>query len=136
VVWLRDKLKELNKIGVSLAIDNFGRGNSSFSTFRYLPFSEIKLDPSFTQGCDSNKGNARICQSMIQIAHSFDCSAIATGIEEPEDARKITMLGCDIGQGFLFGKPMTEQQLITMVKEGRALSKSFYRPTVAARLSA
>jgi EAL domain-containing protein (putative c-di-GMP-specific phosphodiesterase class I) len=125
VTVLREKFNELGKYGISLAIDNFGRGNSSFSLFRYLPFSEIKIDPSFVQGCASNAGNANVCKSMIQIAHNFSRSAVAVGIETSEDAKALVELGCDLVQGYMFGKPMTERQLITMVTTGRAQSKDF-----------
>jgi EAL domain-containing protein (putative c-di-GMP-specific phosphodiesterase class I) len=125
VTILREKFHELEKHGISLAIDNFGRGNSSFSLFRYLPFSEIKIDMSFVQGCASNAGNANVCKSMIQIAHNFARKAVAVGIETGEDAQELANLGCDIAQGFIFGKPMTDRKLMTMVTAGRAQSQNF-----------
>ncbi len=125
VVAVRDQFQELQKCGVKLAIDNFGRGNSSFAALRYLPFTEIKIDPSFVQNCAANKGNARICKSMTQFAHNFERTVAAVGIETIEDAQAIMGLGCNIGQGYIFGKPMTEQQLITMVMTGREKSETF-----------
>jgi len=125
VVTVRERFQELRKYGVSLAIDNFGRGNSSFAALRYLPFSELKIDPSFVQSCGGNKGNARICKSMIQFAQNFERSATAVGIETIEDAQAIMGLGCHFGQGYIFGKPMTDQQLVTMVRAGREKSDSF-----------
>jgi EAL domain-containing protein (putative c-di-GMP-specific phosphodiesterase class I) len=125
VVPVRDRFQELRKYGVSLAIDNFGRGNSSFAALRYLPFAELKIDSSFVQSCAGNKGNARICKSMIQFAQNFERSATAVGIETIEDAQAIMGLGCHFGQGYIFGKPMTDQQLVTMVRTGREKSDSF-----------
>ena len=125
VVAVRERFQDLQKYGVSLAIDNFGRANSSFAALRYLPFAEIKIDPSFVQNCAGNKGNARICKSMIQFAQNFERTATAVGIETVEDAQAIMGLGCNIGQGYIFGKPMTEQQLVTMVMTGREKSESF-----------
>jgi len=122
---LKSRIPGLHQAGVSVAIDNFGRGNSSFGIFKELPFSEIKIDPSFVQGCASNAGNANVCKSMIQIAHNFSRSAVAVGIETSEDARTLVELGCDLVQGYIFGKPMTDSQLITMVTTGRAQSKNF-----------
>jgi EAL domain-containing protein (putative c-di-GMP-specific phosphodiesterase class I) len=120
ITILREKFQELGKYGISLAIDNFGRGNSSFALFRYLPFSEIKIDTSFVQGCASNAGNANVCKSMIQIAHNFARKAVAVGIETSEDAQELVNLGCDIVQGYIFGRPMTDRQLMTQVAAGRA----------------
>ena len=125
VVPVRDRFQDLRKYGVSLAIDNFGRSNSSFAALRYLPFTELKIDPSFVQNCAGNKGNARICKSMIQFAQNFERSATAVGIETIEDAQAIMGLGCHFGQGYIFGKPMTDQQLVTMVRTGREKSDSF-----------
>jgi EAL domain-containing protein (putative c-di-GMP-specific phosphodiesterase class I) len=125
VVAVRERFQDLQKCAVSLVIDNFGRANSSFAALRYLPFSEIKIDPSFVQNCAGNKGNARICKSMIQFAQNFERIATAVGIETVEDAQAIMGLGCNIGQGYIFGKPMTEQQLVTMVMTGREKSESF-----------
>jgi EAL domain-containing protein (putative c-di-GMP-specific phosphodiesterase class I) len=128
IVMLREKFHELEKYRISLAIDNFGRGNSSFSVFRYLPFSEIKIDPSFVQGCANNKGNASVCKTMIQLAHNFSSEAAAVGIETSEDAHELTWMGCDIGQGYRFGRPMSDQRLITMLTTGRSESENFYKP--------
>jgi EAL domain-containing protein (putative c-di-GMP-specific phosphodiesterase class I) len=125
IVVLREIFGELEKHRVSLAIDNFGRANSSFAVFRYLPFSEIKIDASFVQGCASNKGNANVCKSMIQLAHNFSRKASAVGFEAPDDAQELKALGCDLGQGYLFGRPMTEQQLIAMLTTGRAEHRDF-----------
>jgi EAL domain-containing protein (putative c-di-GMP-specific phosphodiesterase class I) len=125
VVVLREIFGELEKYGVSLAIDNFGRGNSSFAVFRYLRFSEIKIDSSFVQGCASNKGNANVCKSMIQLAHNFGRKAAAVGIEASDDAQELKALGCDLSQGYLFGRPMTEQQFVAMLTTGRAKRRDF-----------
>ena len=130
ITVLREKFHELEKYGISLGIDNFGRGHSSFAVFRYLPFAEIKIDASYVQGCADNRGNASVCKSMIQIAHNFSRSAAAVGIETSADAHELTGMGCDIGQGHLFGKPMTEQGLITMLMRGRRESKNFYKSSV------
>jgi EAL domain-containing protein (putative c-di-GMP-specific phosphodiesterase class I) len=127
---LRDRLQELARYGVSLAVDNFGRGNSSFAMFRYLPFSEIKIDQSFVQGCASNKGNAGVCRGMVQLAHNFSRHAVAVGVETDEDARALAGFGCDLAQGYIFGKPMLDRQLMTMVAAGRAQSASFCNTNV------
>jgi EAL domain-containing protein (putative c-di-GMP-specific phosphodiesterase class I) len=117
---LKSRFAGLHQAGVSLAIDNFGRGNSSFGLFKELPFAEIKIDRSFVQGCSIDKGNANICKTMIELAHNFGSKASAVGIETSEDARKLTDLGCDSGQGYLFAKPVTEQELMAMVMAARS----------------
>jgi EAL domain-containing protein (putative c-di-GMP-specific phosphodiesterase class I)/ActR/RegA family two-component response regulator len=130
ITVLRDKLQELAPYGVSLSVDNFGRANSSFAMFRYLPFSEIKIDTSFVQGCSSNKGNSNVCKSMIQLAHIFSRHAAAVGVETAEDAKELANLDCDIAQGYVFGKPMRDRHLMTMVAAGRAQSANFCNTTL------
>jgi EAL domain-containing protein (putative c-di-GMP-specific phosphodiesterase class I) len=119
---LKSRIAGLHQAGVSLAIDNFGRGNSSFGIFKELPFSELKMDQSFVQGCADNQGHANICKSMIELAHNFGSKATAVGIETSEDVRKLVELGCDSGLGYLFAKPMTEQELMGMVMAARGKS--------------
>ena len=125
VTALREKLGPLESLGAALSIDNCGRGNSSFATFRYLPFWELKIDLSLVQGCAGNKGNGSICKSMVQIAHNFSRSATAVGLETAADAAEVTQFGCDIAQGHLFGPPMSERQLLAMITAGRAESSRF-----------
>jgi EAL domain-containing protein (putative c-di-GMP-specific phosphodiesterase class I) len=127
-VVIREKLSELQKIGVRFSIDKFGRGNTSFSLLRYLPFAEIKIDQSFAQGCSSNSGNASVCKSSIQIAHNFSGKAVAVGLEEFDDLRCLTELGCDVGQGYLFGRPMPEHLLQAMLRAGLDKSETFCDP--------
>jgi EAL domain-containing protein (putative c-di-GMP-specific phosphodiesterase class I) len=126
---LKSRVPGLQQAGVSLAIDNFGRGNSSFGIFKELSFSEIKIDRSFVHGCAVDKGNANICKTMIELAHNFGSKASAVGIETSEDAAALAGLGCDIGQGYLFAKPMTEQELMAMVMAARTDSMGVGQPS-------
>jgi EAL domain-containing protein (putative c-di-GMP-specific phosphodiesterase class I) len=120
---LKARMPGLHQASVSVAIDNFGRGNSSFGVFRELTFSEIKLDRSVVHGCAESKGNASISKAMVELAHNLGSKASAVGIETAADAQALTGLGCDHGQGYLFAKPMTVQELMTMVMDARAGSK-------------
>ena len=74
-----------------------------------LPFSEIKLDRSFVSGCASDRLKRGLCQTVADLAHRFDASACAEGIETIDDLRCLVDLGFDSGQGFLFAKPMPRQ---------------------------
>jgi EAL domain-containing protein (putative c-di-GMP-specific phosphodiesterase class I) len=116
---LKSRVSGLQQAGVSLAIDNFGRGNSSFGIFKELPFAEIKIDRSCVHGCADDDGKAKICKSMIELAHNFGSKASAVGIETSADVQKLAQFGCDNGQGYLFAKPMTEQELMAMVMSAR-----------------
>jgi EAL domain-containing protein (putative c-di-GMP-specific phosphodiesterase class I) len=112
---LKSRIVGLHQAGVTLALDNCGRGNSSFAIFKELPFSEIKMDRSFVNGCAADKGSANVCESIIKLAHAFGSKAAAVGIESNEEAQHLLSLGCDVGQGYLFAKPMTEEGLMGKV---------------------
>jgi EAL domain-containing protein (putative c-di-GMP-specific phosphodiesterase class I) len=120
MVFLKSKFVELQKCGISIAIDNVGRGSSSFEMFRHLPFSEIKIDRSFVHGCSDDEKLANICKTMIQFSHNFASKAVAVGIETNADALVLKDLGCDLGQGFLFDRAMSEREFMTVVSAARS----------------
>jgi EAL domain-containing protein (putative c-di-GMP-specific phosphodiesterase class I) len=127
---LQARLPRLQQCGASIAIDNFGRGSFSFEAISQMPFSEIKIDRSLVEGCGTVATNANICKTIIQIAHNFGCRAAAVGVSTPADLQLLTQLGCDTGQGFLLGKPMTALQLDALV--AGFLSQADKRPEVRA----
>ena len=118
--------KQLAHVNVKLAIDDFGRGHSSLARLKELPFVELKLDRSFVTDCGTDKINAPLCKTIIDLAHNFGSAAVAIGIEKASDALALTRMGCDLGQGFLFGQPMPEEHLTSLLHqraacEGRAM---------------
>jgi EAL domain-containing protein (putative c-di-GMP-specific phosphodiesterase class I) len=121
---LQAKLPEISKCGISLALDHCGRGNSSFQMLNQFQFAEIKIDSSFVRNCDKDEARANVCKTIVQMAHNFSAKATAVGIETPAEAQKLTMFGCDLTQGFLYGKPMTEQKLVDMVMASRNVAKA------------
>jgi EAL domain-containing protein (putative c-di-GMP-specific phosphodiesterase class I) len=103
---------QLRIYNVSLAIDDFGSGYSSFARLKQFPFSEIKLDRSYVQNCAADPLNASICQSIVDLARATGATCVAEGIETAEDRDALIRLGCHLGQGFLFGRPMSVGKLI------------------------
>jgi EAL domain-containing protein (putative c-di-GMP-specific phosphodiesterase class I) len=82
-----------------------------------LPFAEMKLDRSFVVGCGTDKVHAPICKTVIDLAHSFGSLAVGIGLEKASDAMALVSMGCDLGQGFLFGQPMPEERFISLLKQ-------------------
>lgn len=113
---------QLRIYGIRLSIDDFGEGFSSFARLRELPFSELKLDRSFVEGCAEDVRNAGICQAVIDLAHHFGVVAVAEGLEDASDLAAIRDMGCDIGQGFLFAQPMPKSQFLSVLRD-RARTK-------------
>ena len=82
-----------------------------------LPFAELKLDRSFVADCGTDKVNAPLCKTVIDLAHSFGSFAVAIGIEKASDALALVSMGCDYGQGFLLGQPMPEERFISLLRQ-------------------
>jgi EAL domain-containing protein (putative c-di-GMP-specific phosphodiesterase class I)/CheY-like chemotaxis protein len=122
--------KKLGHLNVKLAIDDFGRGYSSLARLKELPFVELKLDRTFVRDCGSDKVNAPLCKTVIDLAHSFGSAAVAIGIEKASDALALTSMGCDMGQGFLLGQPMPLERFMSLLRQ-RAAGQVRARPAAA-----
>jgi EAL domain-containing protein (putative c-di-GMP-specific phosphodiesterase class I) len=105
----------LSSSNVQLAIDDFGSGNIPVAKINELPVGELKLDRRFVNGCADDPARAKVCGGVIELAHRLGCIAVAVGIENIADMKAIGAMGCDLGQGFLFGQPMPEDELIGML---------------------
>jgi len=110
---------ELRALQCSLALDDFGAGYSSLARLRQLPFSELKIDRSYVTNCHLDKVNAGLCETIVELAKRFDLKVVAEGIETTHESHKLQGLGCDIGQGYLFAKPMAKEQFVAVL--GRRL---------------
>jgi EAL domain-containing protein (putative c-di-GMP-specific phosphodiesterase class I)/CheY-like chemotaxis protein len=115
--------KKLAPLNIKLAIDDFGRGYSSLVRLKELPFAELKLDRSFVTDCGTDKVNAPLCKTVIDLAHNFGTVAVAIGIEKASDAVALVSMGCDYGQGFLLGQPMPEDRFASLLRQ-RAQGRS------------
>lgn len=129
---------ELKACGVTIAIDDFGAGYSSFSSLRDLPFAELKLDSSFVKNCAIDATNAAICQTAIDLAHRFGSKSVAEGIESMTDLQALVVMGCDFGQGMLVAPPMPKERFLDLLRQRnnkprpQAVPAASEPPTVAA----
>lgn len=103
--------------GITVSIDDFGAGYSSFSSLRELAFAELKLNHSFVKNCSTDATNAAICQTAIDLAHRFGSAAVAEGIETMSDLQALQIMGCDFGQGILLAPPMPKQRFIALLQQ-------------------
>jgi EAL domain-containing protein (putative c-di-GMP-specific phosphodiesterase class I) len=108
-----DALREFN---CTLALDDFGAGYSSLARLRQLPFSELKIDRSYVINCHVDRVNAGLCETIVELARRFGLKTVAEGIETPHESHKLQGIGCEIGQDYLFGKPMPKAQLIGIIR--------------------
>ena len=102
--------------GISLSIDDFGKGYSSLARLKELPFAELKLDRSFVLDAAVDATNAALCRTAVDLAHRFGSLAVAEGIEKESDLLTLSRLGCDVAQGFLFARAMPFDFLLTRLR--------------------
>src|SRR5260370_19779260 len=108
--------EELRSLRCTLALDDFGAGYSSLARLRQLPFSELKIDRSYVSNCHIDRISAGLCETIVELAKRFDLKTVAEGIETTHESHKLQGIGCNIGQGYLFAKPMRKVQLIGIMR--------------------
>src|SRR5262249_8465504 len=115
--------EQLRGANCSLALDDFGAGYSSLARLRQLPFSELKIDRSYVTNCHTDRISAGLCETICELASRFGLKTVAEGIETWHECHKMQALGCHMGQGYLFAKPMPKASLIGLLRKrlvGRA----------------
>src|SRR4029453_5602366 len=109
------RLHELKALGVLLAMDDFGTGYSSLSYLSRFPVDILKMDRSFLSSEHDESG---LAAAIIALGNSLTLDVVAEGIELPEQINSLRDLGCELGQGFLFAKPMPISALSEYLEEG------------------
>ncbi|MCJ8521192.1 diguanylate cyclase (GGDEF)-like protein/PAS domain S-box-containing protein [Pseudorhizobium tarimense] len=114
---LLQELTELRSLGLRTALDDFGTGYSSLSYIARFPFDKIKIDQSFVRGITGKPANQAIVRSVKSLAEGLGMSVVCEGIEEPAEWQMLANLGCEQGQGYLFGKPQTADELLSLEQQ-------------------
>lgn len=104
-------LERFRELGVGLSCDDFGTGYSSLSSLRKLPFDTLKVDRSFLAPEAQDHRALVILQSIIAMGHALGLTIVAEGIENQDQVDRLGDLGCDFGQGYFIGKPMSAKQV-------------------------
>ena len=102
---------ELKAQGCRLALDDFGTGYSSLLHLQSLPFDELKVDRSFVSSMTERRESRKIVSAVVGLGQSLGLETIAEGVETEEQAEMLLLLGCEMGQGWLFGRPVPAEQL-------------------------
>lgn len=104
-------LNDIKASGVKITIDNFGKGFSSLERLKKLPINSLKIDSSFVRDIPKEKTNTAIIRSIINIGKELGLEVIAEGIETEPQLTFLLELGCDVGQGFYFSKPLKTEEM-------------------------
>jgi len=114
-------LEKLHGLGLRLAIDDFGTGYSSLGYLKRFPIDKLKVDRSFVSNITTDSDHAAITDAIIAMAHSLRFKVVAEGVETAEQFAHLCQRGCDELQGYFFGKPMTAEELQTLLVAGKPL---------------
>lgn len=110
-------LAEFHSKGVKVALDDFGTGYASLSHLRKFPVSWLKIDRSFVSGLDTEPEAAAIVHAVVGLAQSLGIGIVAEGVETEAQLRFLRQRRCDVGQGYLFGKPMSATRVAGFLRD-------------------
>ncbi|MFI5011588.1 MAG: putative bifunctional diguanylate cyclase/phosphodiesterase, partial [Hyphomicrobiales bacterium] len=114
----RDALKRLRELGARIAIDDFGTGYSSLSYLTNYPANRLKIAQELMVGVDSNARSATVARAAIQIARELGIEIIAEGVETKAQVNFLISAGCTLGQGYLFGRPVSAKWAGRLLRRG------------------
>lgn len=125
-------LETLRGAGAELALDDFGTGYSSLAYLQRFPFDTIKIDRELVRSSSSANG-AAIMRSIVALTHELSKKVVAEGVEHAEEAVFLRSIGCEYAQGYHFGEPISERDVIHLLKivrrsEKRMQPRGFFRP--------
>lgn len=126
-------LRKLRDMGFGLSIDDFGTGYSSLGYLEAFPFSEFKIDRTFVSGLDQNRARQTIVEAMIRLGRELQISVTAEGPETEAELAVLRSLDCPYVQGYIFGRPMTEDDFTGLVDRQSSGAVDAAAGTAAAR---
>lgn len=110
-----ETMQDLKALGVGLHMDDFGTGYSSLNHLHRYPFDTLKIDRSFIQGLSEEQDSAEIVGTILDLARSLDMDVVAEGIETAEQVNRLRLLGCRLGQGYYFSRPVSAAAIGVML---------------------
>ncbi|GAB7189319.1 EAL domain-containing protein [Kineococcus sp. NUM-3379] len=119
----RATLTRLRRLGVRVALDDFGTGYSSLAVLKSLPVDVVKVDRSFVRGLGQDLSDTRLVAAIVSMAHALDLSVVAEGVEEEGQHAVLRELGCEVSQGYLFGRPVPAADLGPVLAAGSPVAR-------------
>ncbi|GAB2600758.1 hypothetical protein Aab01nite_64740 [Paractinoplanes abujensis] len=111
------RLEALRDLGIQLAVDDFGTGYSALSYLRRLPVTVLKIDRSFVTGIADDPEARSVCEAVVHLGEAFKMTVVAEGIETAEQATALIDMGCGIGQGFFFHRPLPPADATALIRD-------------------
>lgn len=110
-----DRINQIKAMGMQVAIDDFGTGYSSLSYLQRLPADLLKIDKSFIDVMNTSDASRKYVATIISIGHVLNLKVISEGVEEPDQLSALKEIGCDYIQGYIWGRPMTQEEARKLV---------------------
>jgi EAL domain-containing protein (putative c-di-GMP-specific phosphodiesterase class I) len=110
-------MRELHRTGISIQIDDFGKGYSSLTCFQDYPIAAVKIDQSFTASIATDHSHAVIAQAIVQLAHHLKAGIIAEGVDSVHQLECLRKWGCNAAQGSLFSPPLDAVSLCELMQD-------------------
>ncbi|MDX6252534.1 MAG: hypothetical protein QOF10_5894 [Kribbellaceae bacterium] len=130
---VQEVLAGLRHLGVELSVDDFGTGYSSLALLHRIAVHEIKIDRSFVQAMNSSEGDAAILRASIELGHGLGLRVVAEGVETAKQVSVLRSLGCDVAQGWFFGRAVDNEQMRHLLGLPSAAVPQQLRSPAAAR---
>ncbi len=124
-------LTQLKALGVHLDIDDFGTGYSSLSRLQRFPVDTLKIDRAFVSKMDTDRDTHEIVRIIVTLAHNLGLKVVAEGIENKTQLKLLSKLGCELGQGYLFSKPVDSQTIEMLLATNRASASPWLQASAA-----
>lgn len=118
-------LRQIRELGVRTALDDFGTGHSSLVRLKEFPLSTLKIDGSFVQSVTTDEDSGSIVSGVIALGHALGLTVVAEGVEHERQLSLLRHLGCDLAQGYLFARPLTEEAATSLLADQRRLGHGF-----------
>ena len=122
---VKEVLTSITELGLKMAMDDFGTGYSSLSYLRTYPFDVLKIDRSFINEMTTSMKDKSLINAVISMSHALGLKVVAEGIETTQQNELLSILGCDYGQGYLFSKPLSVDDMTKLLSESTNTLSSF-----------
>jgi EAL domain-containing protein (putative c-di-GMP-specific phosphodiesterase class I) len=115
-------LRAFQELGIGIAMDDYGTGQSTLSYIKQLPLNELKIDRSFVQFAHQNRSDGVLVQSTVNLAHELGLKVVAEGVEDEACLAYLASIGCDMAQGYLVSRPLPAADLAEILSRPRAVA--------------
>jgi EAL domain-containing protein (putative c-di-GMP-specific phosphodiesterase class I) len=118
VDFTSELLNEFQEMSIQTSVDDFGTGHSTLTYLQELPYDRLKIDRSFIDGVAQERQHRVMVEAMISLAKELNLEVVAEGVETEDQLEILRDLNCDIIQGYYYAKPLPEEKLIPLLKQG------------------